>query len=133
MTTVYVDNLLLIDSSKSVIQCVKNKLSSVFNMMNLKSVTYYLNMQIKQNCTEHTICLTQTVYIHKVLHTFHQNEANSVNISINSDIVLMKKSNKQTNVITICCYQWAIDSLMYIMLQTHSDIVFAVSSVSQFA
>ena len=74
-------------------------------MMNLKSVTYYLNMQIKQNCTECTICLIQTAYIHKVLHTFHQNEANSMNISMNSDIVLMKKSNKQTDVITICCYQ----------------------------
>jgi len=45
--TVYVDNLLLIDSSKSVIQCVKNKLNSVFNMMNLRFVTYYLSMQIE--------------------------------------------------------------------------------------
>ncbi len=42
--TVYVDDLLLIDSSKSVIQCVKNKLNSAFNMTDLKSVTYYLSM-----------------------------------------------------------------------------------------
>ena len=56
--TVYVDNLLLIDSSKSVIQCIKNKLNSVFNIMNLKSVTYYLSMWIEQNYTECTICFT---------------------------------------------------------------------------
>ena len=56
--TVYINNLLLIDSNKSVIQHIKNKLNSVFNMINLRSVTYYLSMQIKQNCTEHTIYLT---------------------------------------------------------------------------
>ena len=36
--TVYVNNLLLIDSSKSAIQCVKNKLNSVFNIMNLRGI-----------------------------------------------------------------------------------------------
>ncbi len=55
--TVYIDNLLLINSSKSVIQCVKNKLNLIFNMTGLKSVAYYLSMQIKQNCTECTIYL----------------------------------------------------------------------------
>ncbi len=35
---------------------------------------------------------------------------------MNSDIVLIKKFNKQTDIITICCYQQAINSLMYIML-----------------
>ena len=55
--TVYVDDLLLIDSSKSVIQCIKNKLNLIFNIMNLRSVAYYLSMQIEQNYTEHTIHL----------------------------------------------------------------------------
>ncbi len=55
--TVYIDNLLLINSSKSVIQCVKNKLNLIFNITGLKSVAYYLSMQIKQNCTECTIYL----------------------------------------------------------------------------
>jgi len=55
--TVYIDNLLLINSSKSVIQCVKNKLNLIFNITDLKSVAYYLSMQIKQNCTECTIYL----------------------------------------------------------------------------
>jgi len=56
--TVNIDNLLLIDSSKSVIQCIKIKLNSVFNITDLKSVAYYLSMQIEQNHTECTICLT---------------------------------------------------------------------------
>ena len=56
--TVYVNNLLLIDSSKSVIQCIKNKLNLVFNMTDLGFITYYLNMQIEWNHTECTIHLT---------------------------------------------------------------------------
>jgi len=56
--TVYVNNLLFIDSSKSVIQCIKSKLNSVFNITDLGPVAYYLSMWIKQNCTECTICLT---------------------------------------------------------------------------
>ncbi len=39
-----------------------------------------------------------------------------MNIFMNSDIILIKKFNKQTDIVTICCYQWVIDSLMYIML-----------------
>jgi len=51
---------------------------------------------------------------------------------MNSDVILTKKFNKQTDIIIICHYQWAIDSLMYIMLLMYFDIVFAVFSVSQF-
>jgi len=35
---------------------------------------------------------------------------------MNSDIILIKKFNKQTDIVTICHYQQAIDLLMYIML-----------------
>ena len=42
----------------------------------------------------------------------------------------MKRFNKQADVVTICHYQWAIDLLMYIMLQMCFDIVFAVFFVS---
>ncbi len=44
----------------------------------------------------------------------------------------MKKFNKQTDIITIYHYQWAINSLMYIMLQMHLNIVFTVFFISQF-
>jgi len=52
---------------------------------------------------------------------------------MNSDAVLMKKSITQADIIVIQQYQKAVKSLMYIMLQTCSDITFAVFTVSQFA
>jgi len=90
-------------------------------------------MKVKQNCAEHTICLTQTAYINKVLQTFQQLQTVSVDTSMNSDAVLMKKSITQADITVIQQYQKAVRSLMYIMLQTCSDIIFAVSTVSQFA
>ncbi len=49
---------------------------------------------------------------------------------MNFDIVLIKKFNKQADIITIHCYQQAINLLMYIMLQMCSDIVFTVFFIS---
>jgi hypothetical protein len=60
-------------------------------------------------------------------------QAVSVNTSMNSDAVLMKKSITQADITVIWRYQKAVKSLMYIMLQTHSDITFVISTVSQFA
>ncbi len=102
-------------------------------MSDLDSVSYYLDMKMKQNRTECTICLTQTAYINKVLQTFQQLQTVSVNTSMNSDAVLMKESITQADITVIWQYQKAVKLLMYIMLQTCSNIIFTISTVSQFA
>lgn len=101
-------------------------------MSDLGSVTYYLDMKIEWDCINCTVCLTQMAYINKILNTFQQSQTISVNTSMNFDAVLMKEAITQTDTFTIQQYQKTIESLMYIMLQTHSDITFAVSTVSQF-
>jgi hypothetical protein len=100
-------------------------------MTDLKSVTYYLSMWIEWNCTKHYSSYLNSLHLQGSTY-FCQNEVNSVNTFMNSDVILTKKFNKQTDIIIICHYQWAIDSLMYIMLLMYFDIVFAVFSVSQF-
>ncbi len=129
---VYVDDFLLVEKNKSAIQDVKQCLNDMFKMSDLDSVFYYLDMKVKWNCAEHTICLTQTAYINKVLQIFQQLQTVSVNTSMNSDAVLMKESITQADITVIWQYQKAVRSLMYIMLQTCSDITFIISTVSQF-
>jgi len=131
--SIYVDDFLLVEKDKSAIQNIKQCLNDTFKMSDLSPVFYYLSMKVKQNCTERTICLTQTAYINKVLQTFQQSQAVSVDTSMNFDAVLMKESITQADITVIQQYQKAVRSLMYIMLQTHSDITFTVSTVSQFA
>ncbi len=89
---VYVNDFLLVEKNKSAIQNVKQCLNDTFKMSDLSSVFYYLDMKVKQNCAERTICLTQTAYINKVLQTFQQSQTVFVDTSMNSDAVLMKKS-----------------------------------------
>jgi len=99
--TVYVDDFLLVEKNKSAIQNVKQCLNDTFKMSDLSSVFYYLDMKVKQNCAECTICLTQTAYINKVLQTFQQLQTVSVDTSMNSDAVLMKKSITQADITVI--------------------------------
>jgi len=99
--TVYVDDFLLVKKNKSAIQNVKQCLNDTFKMSDLGLVFYYLDMKVKQNHTEHTICLTQTAYINKVLQTFQQLQAVSVNTSMNFDAVLMKESITQADITVI--------------------------------
>jgi len=98
---VYVNDFLLVEKDKSAIQNIKQCLNDMFKMSDLSSVFYYLDMKVKQNHTEHTICLTQTAYINKVLQTFQQLQAVSVNTFMNSDAVLMKKSITQADITVI--------------------------------
>jgi len=99
--TVYVDDFLLVEKNKSAIQNIKQCLNDMFKMSDLSSVFYYLDMKVKQNCTERTICLTQTAYINKVLQTFQQLQTVSVDTFMNSDAVLMKKSITQADITVI--------------------------------
>jgi len=99
--TVYVNDFLLVEKDKSAIQNIKQCLNDTFKMSDLGSVFYYLGMKVKQNRAEHTICLTQTAYINKVLQTFQQLQAVSVNTSMNSDAVLMKESITQADITVI--------------------------------
>jgi len=99
--TVYVNDFLLVEKNKSAIQNVKQCLNDTFKMSDLSSVFYYLDMKVKQNCAEHTICLTQTAYINKVLQTFQQLQTVFVDTSMNSDAVLMKKSITQADITVI--------------------------------
>ncbi len=99
--TVYVDDFLLVEKDKSAIQNIKQCLNDTFKMSDLNLMFYYLDMKVKQNCTECTICLTQTAYINKVLQIFQQLQAVSVDTSINSNAVLMKKFITQADITVI--------------------------------
>ena len=107
--TVYINNFLLVEKNKSAIQNVKQCLNDTFKMSDLSPVFYYLDMKVKQNCTEHTICLTQTAYINKVLQTFQQSQTVSVDTFMNSDVVLMKESITQADITVIQQYQKAVN------------------------
>ena len=55
--TLYINNILIIDRSKIVIQRVKNKLNTKFYILNLRLYIYYLDITIKRDCYNNIIRL----------------------------------------------------------------------------
>ena len=97
----------------------------------MKSVKHYLDIEISQQSDK--ITLIQSAFIIKILEhfemknlklmsTFMKTEA-QLNLDV-TDESLNNKEKKQ--------YQQEIESLIYLMLETRSDIVFAVEILSRF-
>ena len=57
--SVYVNDILLINLSKSKIQKIKNYLNQIFQIIDLKFVNYYLNMKITRDRFNRVIYLNQ--------------------------------------------------------------------------
>jgi len=76
--------------------------------------------------------LSQQSYFKKMLYNFGMWDCNKKhNTPINTHIKLQKAEAKyKPKTANIKWYQSAVGSLMYTMLETHSDIAYAVSVVS---
>ena len=130
--TVYVNDLLIVRQFKLKIQEIKNKLSIKFQITDLELCSYYLDMRVTQNRSNHTIYLSQDDYVEKILWDFNMWECKKTDTFMNSN--KMKKTLKEHQVSKTLktVYQSAVESLMYVMLETCSDIAFAVSVISRY-
>jgi hypothetical protein len=115
------------------ISLIKTEFKSTFKMTNLNSTSHYLDMKIRCDKERRTLTLLQTIYLKTVLEKFDMQDCVSVIISIKASIsnsILL--SMKQADEDIIYWYEISIDSLMYVMMTTRSDIVFALSVTSQY-
>ena len=130
---IYVDDLLIIEADMSCIDKVKTELKSTFKMTDLDSTSHYLDMKIRRDRERRTLTLLQTTYLKTVLEKFDMRDcvsvATSMKASISNSILL---STKQADEDIIYWYEVSIDSLMYVMMTTRSDIAFALSMTSRY-
>ena len=130
---IYVDDLLIIEADMSRIDKIKTELKSTFKMTDLDSTLHYLDMKIRRDRKRRTLTLLQTIYLKTVLEKFDMRDCASVATSMKaliSNSILL--STKQADEDIIYWYEILIDSLMYVMMTTRSDIVFALSVTSRY-
>ena len=128
------NNLLIIDLNKSNIADLKQKLSEKFKMSNLDPVSHYLGLEIQRDRTNKIIRLNQKIYLKKILANLNMIELRKASNSMNSSLVLELASNDFiVEDFDKVRYQFVVNSLMYLMLRTRSNIAFAISQVSRFA
>ena len=95
-------------------------------MTDLEALMNYLDMQVVCNRKEHTIMITQETQIKRLLEAHRiDKHTNTVKMSIKPSLHTQITSNKESAVDTEV-YQSAVDSLMYIITLTRSDIVFTM-------
>ena len=127
---VYVDDLLIIESRESKqIAFLKRALSQRFKMTDLDSCHHYLDMKVTRDRDNHTLSISQSFYVQKVLNRFEMKNCKAAPTPMNIDIKL--ESNKNATIAEVKLYQAMIDSLMYLIYQTRSDICFSVMCLSR--
>ena len=78
----YVDDMLLVGNDKEIIQDLKTKLSSKFDMKDLGAANYILGMEIKRDHTERKLWLNQRKYVETIFQRFNMQDSKPVKVPI---------------------------------------------------
>ena len=100
-------------------------------MTNMSLAEDYLDIKISQQSEK--IIFTQSIFILKILEHFEMKNSKSVSTLMKSEAQLnLDIADKSLNNEEKKQYQQEIRFLIYLMLETRSDIVFAVEILSRF-
>lgn len=127
----YVDDGLIIDSSMDKINKLLQQLKSYFEIK-LNEVNYYLRLEISRDRHIGFTHVYQTAYITKFLEKFNMTNCNSVSVPMDAHVIFKRDYDEDGNIIINedIPYRQLIGSLMYLVVGTRPDIIFAVSKLS---
>ena len=134
IVVLYVNDILIIDLSKIGIQRIKKALNDKFHMFDLRPCVYYLDMIVKRDRVVDILRLRQAGYVTRFLKHFNYWSLNSVSTSLKTSRKLQFTKESYITPRKLCeNYQSIMRSLIYVILKTRSDIVYAVSLVSRYS
>jgi hypothetical protein len=133
MIIIYVNDLIFTKLDSTIISRLKNVLNQRFEMSDLNSCIYYLDMMIFRIRRFKLLFLNQNVYVEQMLRHHEMWKYKSLIIFMNISCRLIKifdeyivdKSFKIN-------YQSIVRSLMYIMLNTRFDITYFISVINRY-
>ena len=132
----YVDDMLIVESSIKEINDLKKQLSKQFAMKDLGAAKQILGMRIIRDKANGTLKLSQSKHVKRVLSRFNMNEAKLVSTPLGSHFKLSKeqspKTEEERDHMSKMPYTSAIGSLMYAIVCTRPDIAHVVGVVSSF-
>ena len=123
----YVDDMLIMGTSKDVIMSTKKLLSSIFDMKDLGLADVILGIQIKIN--NEGYILTQSHYVEKILNKYNQSNCKVAVTPFDANCKLKKNTRDAVSQLQ---YSQVIGSLMYLMNATRPDIAYSVSRLSRY-
>ena len=133
---IYVDDMLIVSSSKEEIQAMKKQLNAEFSMKDLGAATRILGIDIQRDRKMKILTLSQKSYFEKVLRSFSMENAKATSTPIGAHFKL--STLKEHEVISEAKhmkdvpYSNCVGSLMYAMVSTRPDLAYGVGLVSRF-
>ncbi|KAG8499930.1 hypothetical protein CXB51_006489 [Gossypium anomalum] len=132
----YVDNMLIAAKDKVEIRKVKAQLSEEFEIKDLGPAKKILGMEILRDRKASKLYLSQKGYIEKVLCRFNMQSAKPVSTPLAAHFrlssALSLQSDDEIEYMSHVPYSSAVGSLMYAMVCSRPDLLYAVSAVSRY-
>lgn len=132
----YVDDMLVADTSMRIVSELKTHLAKEFAMKDLGAAKKILGMTIIRDRKKRELKLSQQDYIKKVLDKFVMADAKSICVPLASHFQLSSqlcpKTQEDKEFMDKIPYKSVVGSLMYAMVSTRSDISHAVGLVRRF-
>jgi hypothetical protein len=133
MIVIYVNDLISTEFDFAIISRLKNALNERFEMSDLRFCTYYLDMKIFRNRRLKLLALNQSVYVEQILRNHEMWNCKSLIILMNVFCRLIKISDEYIADKSLrTSYQSVVRSLMYVMLEIRSDIIYSISMISRY-
>ncbi|RVW45799.1 Retrovirus-related Pol polyprotein from transposon RE1 [Vitis vinifera] len=124
---VYVDDIVIIGSDSALLGQLKTHLSESFHMKDLRSLTYFLGLEVHHS--PFGISLNQHKYVSDLVATTGLQGATFVDTPMELNVKLHKEEGDL--LVDPSLYRKLVSSLVYLTI-TRSNISFAVQQVSQF-
>ncbi|KAL3634979.1 hypothetical protein CASFOL_022033 [Castilleja foliolosa] len=132
----YVDDILIVAKRRDLVDELKDKLKSEFEMKDMGQASKILGIEITRHRKAREVILSQHRYLSKVLEKYGMLEAKAVTSPLGAQFKLKSdqspKSKEECEEMQVLPYANVIGSIMYAMVCTRPDLAFALSILSRF-
>ena len=128
--TVWVNDLLLFSNTPDIMDHLQGELQTLFELTNMGDLTKIVRIEIKHNCAQKSLRITQNKYIESILEKWGMKDANSIKVPMDPKLQLERSDSTELGYST--AYALLIGSLMYTAITTCPDIAYAVSWLPSF-
>ena len=130
VVAMWVDDLLLFASNKSLMKKIKVKLESTFDITDLGEPAKIIGIEIDRDCAKRTIIISQKQYIESILQKEELTDAHPVAVPMDPNIQLQPSEGEAQDKSN--SYASLIRSLMYLAIATRPDIAYAVFKLGSY-
>lgn len=99
---------------------------AAFDMVDIETISFYPGLKIEKDCQKKTIKLLQPAYIQKIFTKYYLDKANPINIPM-KEIILEPNFFTKAIQVEKKRYQKMTGLLMFLIVETQSDIAFAIA------